>query len=37
MKKILIAVAVIAAILIAMHLATRSIDAPGLLRQLHGG
>ena len=34
-KKLAIAAAVIVVILIAIHFATRNLDAVGLLRQLH--
>lgn len=37
MKKTLIAVAVIVAILLAIHLATRNMDVVGSLQRLHGG
>lgn len=37
MKKTRIAVAIVVAIHIVIHLATRDFDAPGLLKLLHGG
>lgn len=37
MKKKLAIIAIIIALLLAIHLATRNMDVQGFLQQLHGG